>query len=354
MSLSLQARPAPSQFWSYGAPVAAIIATLVISGVIFAILGRNPLVALETFFIRPLQDTGGIDSLLIKAAPLVMIATGLALCYRAKVWNIGAEGQFVLGAICGGWVGLHYPNAPAGILFPCMAIAGVLGGMLWAGIPALLRTVFNANETLTSLMFVYVAKFLLIYLVTGPWRDPEGQGFPQTALFSTNASAPALWSGSSLHWGVALAPILAIVMQLVMSRTVVGFQLRVVGESPRAARFAGFNEKKLIWIALLVSGALAGLAGLFEAAGPLGQLTSELPTGYGFTAIIVVFLGRLSPVGSILGGLLLALSYLGGDEGQIDLGLPNAVTGIFQGVLLFTLLGADLLVNYRLRWRIKP
>ena len=349
MQLKIVARGERSRVWSYGAPVLAVLATLVVTGVIFALLGRNPFVALFTFFVQPLLNQDGIPELLLKASPLITIAVGLVLCYRANVWNIGAEGQLTLGAIAGGGVGLAFPDAPAGLLFPAMMIAGVIGGALWAAIPAWLRTQFNANEILTSLMLTYVAQLLLLYLISGPWRDPEGLGFPQTAEFSDSATAPLLIAGTRLHIGVLFAPLVAIAVQWILTRTVLGFQLRVVGYAPRAARFAGFREKRLIWIAMLTSGGLAGLAGLFEAAGPVGQLTADISPGYGFTAIIVAFLGRLNPLGAILGGLLLALSFLGGDEAQIDLGLPNAVTGIFQGVLLFMLLGADLLVSYRVK-----
>ena len=212
-----------------------------------------------------------------------------------------------------------------------------------------MKTNYNANEILTSLMLTYVAQLVLIWLVTGPWRDPKGFGFPQTALFSDAATTPTLFEGSSIHFGCVVAPLAAVAVWLLMSKSVLGFQLRVVGEAPRAARFAGFKESRLIWIALLISGGLAGLAGVFEVTGPIGQLTTSISPGYGFTAVIVAFLGRLHPIGAIFAGLLLALSYLGGNAAQIDLGLPNAVTGIFQGVLLFYLLGCDILILYRLK-----
>jgi simple sugar transport system permease protein len=296
-----------------------------------------------------LLDSNGISALAIKAAPLIMMGVGLSLCYRANVWNIGAEGQFTLGAIFGGGLALSFPDAPGWWLYPAVLLFGILGGALWAAIVAALKTRYNANEILTSLMLTYVAQLVLIYLVTGPWRDPLGFGFPQTALFSDAATTPILIEGTSIHFGCLVAPLAAIAVWLLMSKSVLGFQLRVVGEAPRAARFAGFNESRLIWVALLISGGLAGLAGVFEVTGPIGQLTTSISPGYGFTAVIVAFLGRLHPIGCIFGGLLLALSYLGGNAAQIDLGLPNAVTGIFQGVLLFYLLGCDILILFRLK-----
>jgi simple sugar transport system permease protein len=277
----------------------------------------------------------------------------LSLCYRTNVWNIGAEGQFTLGAIFGGALALAFPDAPAVLLFPGMLVMGVIGGMFWAAIPALLRTRFNANEILTSLMLHYVAALLLVYLVTGPLKDPHGFGFPQSALFSSAATTPIIVPGTGVHLGCALAPVIAVLGWLLLNKSVLGFQLRVVGQAPRAARFAGFSENRLIWTAMLISGGLAGLAGIFEVAGPVGQLTTTISPGYGFTAVIVAFLGRLNPIGVIFAGLLLALSYLGGDAAQIDLGLPNAVTGIFQGILLFFLLGCDLLILYRVK-RVRP
>jgi len=347
-------RGRPSPFWTYASPVLAIVLTVIVSGVMFFAMGKPPGAAVYTFLIAPLVQTGGLSALAVKAAPLIMMGAGLALCYRASVWNIGCEGQFTLGAICAGGLALAVPNLPWPILYPLAMIAGVIGGAATAALTAWLRTSLNVNEILSSLMATYVAQYLLIYLVTGPWKDPQGFGFPQTAMFSDAATSPILIPGTGVHFGCLVAPLAAIGVWLLMSKSTLGFQLRVVGEAPRAARFAGFSERRLIWVAMLVSGGLAGLAGMFEVTGPIGQLTTQISPGYGFTAVIVAFLGRLHPIGAIFAGLLLALSYLGGDAAQIDLGLPNAVTGIFQGVLLFLLLACDILILYRPRlpwWR---
>lgn len=351
MRLRLEPRGTPSGLWSAASPVLALGLTVIVAATIFGLMGRDPLAALYTFLIEPLSTEEGPAELLVKAAPLVMIGVGLALACRANVWNIGAEGQYTLGAIAGGGIGLALPEAPAALLFPAMMLGGVAGGMAWAAIPAWLRTRFNANEILTSLMLTYVARLLLIYLVSVPWRDPEGYGFPQSAMFTPAATAPILLEATRVHLGVALAALCALIGWVLLMRSTLGFQLRVQGEAPRAARFAGFSQPRLIWTALLISGGLAGLAGLFEVAGPIGQLTPSISPGYGFTAIIVAFLGRLHPLGVVAAGLVLALSYLGGEAAQVTLGLPSAVTGIFQGVLLFLLLGCDTLIRYRLRWR---
>ncbi|MDY0885167.1 ABC transporter permease [Dongia soli] len=349
MWLGLEPRGQRSAFWTYGSPVLALLLTVVTAAIIFAALGQDPAEALWTFLIEPLTSASGLPELFVKAAPLILIGVGLSIGFRANVWNIGAEGQFTLGAIFGGWLALRVGEGSGWWIFPAMLLLSILGGMIWAAIPAFLKTRFNANEILTSLMLTYVAQLLLLYLVTGPWKDPEGYGFPQTAMFGDGATAPILIPETRLHLGVLIALAAALLGWLILSKSLLGFQLRVLGSAPRAARFAGFSEAGLIWLSLLLGGGLAGLAGLFEVAGPIGQLTPSISPGYGFTAIIVAFLGRLHPLGVVLAGLVLALSYLGGEAAQIDLGLPNAVTGIFQGILLFYLLGCDVLILYRLR-----
>jgi ABC-type uncharacterized transport system permease subunit len=347
----IEPRGLESQFWRYASPFLALVLTCVTSGLIFAAMGRPPLLTVYTFLVAPLLQTDGLIYLVVKAAPLIMMGVGLSLAYRANVWNIGTEGQFTLGAICAGGVAIAFPDAPMWAIFPALIIAGIVGGAACGGLVAWLRIAFNANEILTSLMLTYILQYFLLYLVTGPWRDPTGFGFPQTALFSDAALGPRLIDGTNLHLGVVLAPLIAIGLWVMLEKTVLGFQFRVLGQAPRALKFGGFSESRLVWIAMLVSGGLAGLAGMFEATGTLGQLTTNLSPGYGFAAIIVAFLGRLNPLGVIPAGLLLALSYLGGDAAQINLGLPNAVTGIFQGILLFYLLGCDVLLLNRIRWR---
>ncbi len=349
MLIRLEPRGVPSRWWAYGSPVLALGLTLAATAVIFAALGKDPGRSLYTYFIAPLVSATARPELLVKAAPLVLIGIGLSLGFRANVWNIGAEGQYTLGALAGGGLALWFPESDSALLLPGMIVAGALGGIAWAAIPALLRTRFNANEILTSLMLTYVAQQLLIYLVVGPWKDPEGYGFPQSRLFQEAATLPILVPGTRIHLGVLAALIMVGLGWLVLAKSAIGFQLKVVGQAPRAARYAGFSQTWLVWLVLLLSGALSGLAGLFEVAGPVGQLTPQISPGYGFTAIIVAFLGRLNPVGVLFAGLILALSYLGGEAAQIELGMPSAVTGIFQGILLFSLLGCDLLILYRVR-----
>jgi ABC-type uncharacterized transport system permease subunit len=306
------------------------------------------------FFIEPVKSLYALSELSVKATPLILIALGLAVCFRSNVWNIGAEGQFVVGALCAGYVAMQAtPETGRWIVVPIL-IAGVLGGMLWAGIVALLRDRFNANEILVSLMLVYVAEMVLSYLVYGPWKDPRGYNFPQTITFLASTKIPRLVDGLRANIGVVIALVAVIGLWIFLFRTYRGFQLQVGGLAPMAARYAGFSSRAGLWTALLLSGGMAGLAGGLEAAGPLGQLTPYVPAGYGFAAIIVAFVGRLHPVGIIFSALLMSMFYIGGELAQSRLGLPKSLTGVFQGLLLFALLACDTLIHYRVRWRRAP
>lgn len=353
--LKLEARPQPSQAMSLASPLIALALTVGLAALLFAALGKDPVRGLAIFFVEPLNGQRAVSEVLLKATPLILCALGLAVCYRSNVWNIGAEGQFLLGAIAAGgmalWLGNQGFSGPRGVYAPVVLLAGVVGGMAWAAITALLRDRFNASEILVSLMLVYVAQQLLNYLVFGPWKDPGGFNFPQTKTFDASTWLPALMPRMRLHWGVVVALVLVVVFWLFLFRSYRGFQLQVGGLAPAAARYAGFSARRTLWTALLMSGGMAGLAGAMEAAGPLRQLTPHVSTGYGFTAIIVCFVGRLHPVGIVLSGVLLSMLLIGGELGQSRLGLPNALTGVFQGLLLFLLLACDTLIHYRVRRR---
>lgn len=353
--LSLEARPQPSQAMSFASPLLALALTVVIAALLFAVLGKDPAKGLAVFFIEPLASRYGLAEVGLKATPLVLCALGLAVCYRANVWNIGAEGQFLLGAIAAGGVALWITTGnialPKAVAVTLVLLAGVVGGMAWAALTALLRDKFNASEILVSLMLVYVAQQLLNYLVFVPWKDPAGFNFPQTKTFVATTLLPNLVPQSRLHIGVLIALVLVAAFWAFLFRSWRGYQLQVGGLAPAAARYAGFSARRALWTALLVSGGMAGLAGAMEAAGPLRQLTPHVSTGYGFTAIIVCFVGRLHPVGIVFSGVLLSMFLLGGELAQSRLGLPNALTGVFQGLLLFLLLACDTLIDYRLRWK---
>jgi simple sugar transport system permease protein len=335
---------------SIASPLLALAITVVIGIALFALLGKDPLKGLYVFFVEPVKSGYALSELSIKATPLVLIALGLAVCFRSNIWNIGAEGQFILGAIGAGWVAMQAgPDSSRLIVIPIL-LAGVLGGMLWAGIVALLRDRFNANEILVSLMLVYVADMVLNYLVYGPWKDPNGYNFPQTITFAAATKIPRLVDGWRMNIGSAVALAAVALTWMFLFRTYRGYQLQVGGLAPLASRYAGFSSRSALWTGLLLSGGMAGLAGGLEAAGPLGQLTPHVPAGYGFAAIIVAFVGRLHPVGSIFSALLMSMFYIGGELAQSRLGLPKSLTGVFQGLLLFTLLACDTLILYRVRW----
>jgi len=350
MHLVLERRAERSALVAIASPLIAVALTLATMAVLFALIGKNPLAALAVYFIDPLRDAYTLREIAVKATPLVMIAVGLSLCYIANVWNIGAEGQFIIGAVAGSWLAVRTQGTDAGAwVLPCMLVLGALGGALYAMIPAICRVRFGANEILVSLMLVYVADLLMDYLVRGPWRDPHGLNFPTTAEFDPVATVPALIAGSRLHAGAILALLVALAAGVMLGRTLKGFEIRVVGAAPKAAAFAGFDARRLVVFCFAVSGALAGLAGLIEVAGPIGHLQPGISPGYGFTAIIVAFLGRLNPLGVLVAGLFLALIVIGGEGAQIALKVPLDLTKVLQGILLFYVLACDSLILHRIR-----
>jgi simple sugar transport system permease protein len=348
--LKLETRPQPSKLMSLASPLLALLITVLIGVLLFMLLGRDPLRGLQMFFWEPIRSLNAWSELSLKATPLLLIALGLAVCFRSNVWNIGAEGQFVIGALAAGWVAMQADASSSRWIVAAILVAGMLGGMAWAGITALLRDRFNANEILVSLMLVYVADLLLGYMVYGPLKDPNGYNFPQSISFLAVTKIPRLIDGWRANIGVLIALASIAAGWLLMFRTYAGFALQVGGLAPAAARYAGFSSRRALWTALLLSGGMAGLAGALEVAGPLGQLTPYVPAGYGFAAIIVAFVGRLHPVGILFSSILMSMFYIGGELAQSRLGLPKAITGVFQGLLLFTLLACDTLIHYRLRW----
>jgi ABC-type uncharacterized transport system permease subunit len=352
--LKLEARPQPSTAMSIASPLLALALTVLLGVALFALLGKDPLRALQLFFWEPIKSVYAWSEIAVKATPLVLIALGLAVCFRANVWNIGAEGQFVLGAVAAGGVAMQAGPDASGVFVVAVLAAGVFGGMLWAALVAVLRDRFNANEILVSLMLVYVAVLVLSYLVYGPWKDPKGYNFPQTITFVDATRVPRLATGYRVNWGAVGALLAVLGIWLLLFRLYAGFQLQVGGLAPLAARYAGFSSRRALWTALLLSGGLAGLAGALEVAGPLGQLTPYVPAGYGFAAIIVAFVGRLHPLGIVFAAVLMSMFYIGGELAQSRLSLPKSLTGVFQGLLLFALLACDTLIHYRVRWRPAP
>ncbi len=344
-------RREPSTLMLLASPLIAIGLTMLIGMIVFTAMGYDGFHAVESIFLTPFLEPQRWGDIGVKGAPLVMIALGLAIGFRANVWNIGAEGQYVMGAIAGTGVALLTYDMTGWWILPAMALAGIVGGMAWAAIPAFLRVKLQVSEILTSLMLTYVAVQLLYFLVRGPWKDPGGFNFPQTRMFTADQTLPTVLEGTLVHLGIPAALVLAVVAWLLMEKTTAGYAIKVVGLAPAAARHGGFSAARTTWATMLASGALAGLAGLFEAAGPFGQLTPQFPVGYGFTAIIVAFLGRLNPLGIVFGGIVLAGTYVGGEIAQSTVRLPQAATGLFQATLLFMLLATDVLVRWRIAFK---
>ena len=348
--LRLEARPQPSQAMSFASPLLALAITVLIGIVMFALLGKDPLRALQMFFYEPIKSAYAWTEIAVKATPLILIGLGLAICYRSNVWNIGAEGQYVIGAVFASGVAMQATADTPRAIVLLILLAGVAGGMVWAAIVALLRDRFNANEILVSLMLVYVALMVLSYLVYGPWKDPKGYNFPQTITFAAPTKVPRLIEGFRLNIGVLIALAAVALAWLFLFRTYRGFALQVGGLAPAAARYAGFSSRRALWTSMLSCGALAGIAGVGEVIGPIGQLTLSMSPGYGFAAIIVAYVGRLHPIGILFSSFIMALFYIGGELSQSRLGMPSAITGVFQGILLFALLGCDSLIHYRIRF----
>ncbi|MCO8068148.1 ABC transporter permease [Acinetobacter schindleri] len=346
----LEPREHPSQLMKWLSPVIALAAMLVVGSILFLMLGISPAQAMYVFFVEPLMTSYGWSELAVKAGPLILIALGLAVGFRAKLFNIGAEGQLIMGAIFGGGIALLFHEQAGWWILPLMIFMGAIGGALWGAIPALLKTHFNAEETLTTLMMNYVALFVLLYLVNGPWRDSEGMNFPQTVMFSESAILPMILEGTRVNASIFIIAVAVLLFWLFMRKSMTAFKLEVSGQAPLAAKYAGFSSSKAIWLSLVISGMMAGIAGICEVAGPIGQLNPSLSPGYGYAAIIVAYLGRLNPIGIVLSGSLMALIYLGGEMAQMQLQLPVAITGIFQGLLLFFLLGSDALIENRYRF----
>lgn len=354
--ITLEKRDDISPVFSILSPFIALFGTVCLGAILFAAIGKNPTEALYVYFIEPLTETWSLHELAIKAAPLVLIATGLSLCFRSGNWNIGAEGQFIMGGVAGSMLPIMVPGFDGFWVLPLMVLCGITGGMAWASIPALLKNRFGTNEILTSLMLVYVAELFLDWIVRGPWRNPQGFNFPESRGFTEWQILPEMFASGRTHYGAAFAIIAVIITWVLLSRTLKGFEITVVGMAPRAGRFSGFDPKRTTLFVFLFSGALAGLAGMAEVSGAIQQLRPSISPGYGFTAIIVAFLGRLNPLGILAAGIILALSYLGGEAAQVSLNISDKIANVFQGMLLFFVLAADTLIHHRIRFinRDKP
>jgi simple sugar transport system permease protein len=350
MKIRIESRVQPSSTWAYLSPVLAVFLTLFTGYFLFLALGQEPNYALYIYFISPVEDLYGISELLVSAIPILLCAYGLALCFRASVWNIGAEGQLLFGAVTGSAVALMFVDSTSLLAMPLTLIAGIAGGMVWAGLAAFMKIHLNTNEILVTIMMNYIAFNLLLWAVHGPLKDPHGYNFPESALFGDSTLLPIIMADTRLHIGFMFVLLAMVTLWVFTTKMFLGFQSQVLGLDKAAAKMAGFKESTLVSLVFIICGGLAGLAGVSQVAGPIGQLVPSISPGYGYAAIIVAFLGRLHPVGITLAGLLMALIYMGGEMSQIELNIPSAVTGVFQGLMLFYLLSCDVLIRYRIRF----
>jgi simple sugar transport system permease protein len=331
--------------------VLSLLAGFVAVGLVFTVKGVNPFFALWKILAGSFGSPYGISETITKAIPLILIGSGLTLAFRAKFWNIGAESQLLIGAIFATWVGLNLGvGLPAWLVVPLMFLAGFLGGALWGVLPALFKVRFGVNEVISTLMLNYVAAEFLTLLIVGPWKGATQQGFPYTDDLPAAAVLPLI-PGTRIHYLTLLVALAcAVLLFFLIHSTKFGYELRVVGENPEAARYAGIDFLRTTVVLMVISGGVAGLAGVGEAAGIHHHLTypTVISGGYGFTAIIVAWLAKLNPLAAIISALFFAGILVGGDAIQISLGLPAATVHVFNGILLYFLIMGDTFVNNRI------
>jgi general nucleoside transport system permease protein len=349
MVFKLVRREHASRWMLLVTPLLAVLLSIIVSSILLVILDRPVLLTMHSFFIAPFENFYSITEIFLKFGPLLLIAQALAVGFRAKVWNIGAEGQMIVGAICASAVPVYFVDSTSAWMLPTMAVLGALGGMAWAGIAAWLKTRFNANEILVTLMLSAIALQLLYYLLLGPWKDPMGFNFPQTVMFQNEALFAPLFSGVRLNTSIFIPIVFTLAVWLLMEKHFAGFTLEVGGQAPSAATYAGFSAKKAVWVSLLLAGFAAGIAGMSEVAGPIGQLQRSVTSGYGYAGIIVAYLGALHPIGIVFAAFFLAVLQIGGDFALVSADLPISAVQVFQGLLLIFYLSVYTLVNYRVQ-----
>jgi len=342
---------APTGAWILMVSLAAVISAFIAAGVIFWAFGINPLKAYAVIFVGTLADRRAAPEILRQTIPLLLCGVGLVVAFRAQFWNIGAEGQLLAGAVGATAVALFVP-LPGPWLLPAMFLAGCGAGVLWGLLPALLRLKLDVNDVITTLMMNYIALFFVEWLVHGPWKGQTARGFAYTDTFPETAWL-ALIPGTRVHWAtLALGLALAVALAFFLARTRLGFEIRVLGENPLAARYAGINPLRTTVVAMILSAGAAGLAGVGEVAGIHHKLLApeQISLGYGYAAIIVAWLARGSPLAAVLTALFLGLIFSSGDVMKVALQMPFRVTDVFNGLILFFLIGSERLLYYQVRW----
>ncbi|MDR1986918.1 MAG: ABC transporter permease [Treponema sp.] len=326
---------------------AAALAALLASALIMACMGYNPLEIYGKILAGSLGSAYRFKETVHKAIPLATLSLGIAIAFRMKFWNIGAEGQFYLGAYGASLVAFAFPDLPAVALLPLMFLNALVFGGLWALIPGVLKARFSTSETLVTLMLNYVAAKWISYLQYGPWKDPQASGFPKIAPFSEHGVLPSVF-GIHAGWIITLG--LTVLVYGIMKRTKLGFEIDVLGESEAAARYAGMPVLRTMVIAVMLSGGLCGIAGMMQASAVERSLSEQLSGGLGFTAVITSWLARLSPPGILAVSFLFSLLIQGGNFLQSSLQIPASISLVLQGIIIFFVLGSEFFIRYRFAW----
>lgn len=318
--------------------VVAFLLALLIGAGIIALMGMNPLKAYAALLDGAAGNRNSIAETLLRAVPLCLAGVGVAVAFRAGAFNIGAEGQLYIGGMAAAWVGLQFSDLPSVLLIPLMALVGMVAGGLWAGIAALLKAWMNASEMINTIMLNYIAIYLVNYLVHGPLQDPKSP-LGQTARIAENAELPKLLQGTRLHIGLIITVLVALIVFVLLMRTSWGYQVRVVGKNPIAAKAAGIKVNRVMVSALVLSGMLAGLAGFCEVAGVQHRMIENLSPGYGYTAIVVALLGQINPLGVLASGVLFAALQVGASTMESAVGVPSAVITVIQYLVVLLIIG---------------
>ncbi len=346
----LEPRQKPSAWLNLTLPLAAIAATLLLCSGLIAITGADVIEAYTILFMSALDSRFNLVETVVKAAPLVLTGLAVAVAFRAKFWNIGAEGQFLFGAMAAVFVGTQ-EALPAWSLVPLMIVSGMAAGGFWAAVPAFLKVRFKVDDVVTTLLLNFIVFYGMMALLDGPWKDPLS-GYPDSPDILMEAEFPILLKATRLHLGILLAALAAVAIWALMRFTTLGFAIRAVGENPRAATFAGLSVTRVILVTALISGALAGLAGVGEAAGLHFQVMAGISTGYGYTGIVIAMLARLNPLGVVPAALFFAIVITGAEAMSRSTGVPVFLSDVIQGTALMTMLIALLFTGYRLRVRL--
>jgi len=348
MKIKVQKSLAPNLTSQILVPIFAVLASLFFCAIFFYLTGKDPIEVYSAMFSGALGSEYGISETFVKMIPLALCGLGVAVAFRMHLWNIGAEGQFYMGACAATWVTLSFPTLPFFLMIPAMIIMGAIAGGLWGLLAGWFKVKWQVDEIISTLMMNYIGILWVDFLVYGAWRDPEGKNFPLTAAFPAAAMLPTFGS-LRVHYGIFFVFILALIFWLVFKKSKWGYETLIIGSNPIAAKYAGINIRSNILLAMFISGALCGIAGMVEVSGVVGKLQPGISPGYGYTAIIVAWLARLHPLAIVGVAFLFAIIHVGGFMLQ-TMGMPSATATMLQGAMLFFVVGADILTKYEIKF----